>query len=172
MHNDKMGEAEHQSRPYQRFDRIIGETGKILFEIVGIATEMPHERGIDILQAPTRDHSIIARDEKTREHTEITHILPCIATRDSAVCPRSVGLRMATNNKLIDYALKVKKNNEAEKAKKLAEEAEKKEKNRLANQRRAEKNRKKREAEETKLEKTFMTAMAGLIKELKENDGH
>lgn len=75
-------------------------------------------------------------------------------------------------NKLIDYALKVKKNNEAEKAKKLAEEAEKKEKNRLANQRRAEKNRKKREAEETKLAKTFMTAMAGLIKELKENDGH
>lgn len=75
-------------------------------------------------------------------------------------------------NKLIDYALKVKKNNEAEKAKKLAEEAEKKEKNRLANQRRAEKNRKKREAEETKLAKTFMTVMAGLIKELKENDGH
>ena len=104
MHNDKMGEAEHQSCPYQRFDRIIGETGKILFEIVGIATEMTHERGIDILQAPTRDHSIIARDEKTREHTEITHILPCTATRDSAVCPCRVGLRMATNNKLIDYA--------------------------------------------------------------------
>lgn len=75
-------------------------------------------------------------------------------------------------NKLIDYALKVKKNNEVEKAKKLAEEAEKKEKNRLANQRRAEKNRKKREAEETKLAKTFMTAMAGLIKGLKENDEH
>lgn len=75
-------------------------------------------------------------------------------------------------NKLIDYALKVKKNNEAEKAKKLAEEAEKKEKNRLANQRRAEKNRMKREAEETKLAKTFMAAMTGLIKELKENDGH
>ena len=75
-------------------------------------------------------------------------------------------------NKLIDYALKVKKNNEVEKAKKLAEEAEKKEKNRLANQKRAEKNRKKREAEETKLAKTFMTAMAGLIKGLKENDEH
>lgn len=75
-------------------------------------------------------------------------------------------------NKLIDYALKVKKNNEVEKAKKLAEEAEKKEKNRLANQKRAEKNRKKREVEETKLAKTFMTAMAGLIKGLKENDEH
>ena len=73
MLDDQVGSKEHQERPEDRLDRILGELHEIRLEEVWVATvQVSDERSPDILQAPARHHSIITRDEETCEHTHIT----------------------------------------------------------------------------------------------------
>ena len=72
---------------------------------------MPRERGIDILQAPTRNHHIIARDEKGGEHTKITHQLPWTAIAQHGIGTGSVAVGTPADDKLVHYTGDAQKKN-------------------------------------------------------------
>ena len=65
---------------------------------------MPHERCIDILQAPAGDYGIIAHDDETRENTEIAHPLPCRSVRQFGIGTCRIGLRPASDDKFANHA--------------------------------------------------------------------
>jgi len=104
MNDDIMSEQQYGRQPENRPYGVCRECLEIALYIVGIAMKLTHDRRVDILQAPSRHHSVIACDEKSGNHAEQPHILPRLATTHLGVCPVGVGRSMSPDDKLSNHA--------------------------------------------------------------------
>ena len=102
--DDEMGDEKENHRPYNGFERMRRESGEILLHIIGIAAERPHYGAIDILQAPPRDDSVVARDEIAGDHTQVSDVFPCAAIREPMVGPGGIGGTVAPDDELAHHA--------------------------------------------------------------------
>ena len=80
MDNHEVGDPQDDDRPEDRPHRACGKRVEIGFHRRGITMQFTHDRRIDILQAPSRDDGIVARDQESREHTQQSHILPRLSS--------------------------------------------------------------------------------------------
>ena len=104
MQDDEMGDAQEEHGPENRFEGVAAELAEIGADVVGVAMQVAGDRGIQILQTPARHHGIVARDEKPRDDTEITHNPPRLASRQFRVGTCRIRLGMSADDELIDHA--------------------------------------------------------------------
>ena len=104
MFDNQVGHHEDNHRPQDGFDRIGAQFGKVGAEILWVALQMAYQRGPHILQTPTADHRIVARDEESREHTHIAYCGPRRSTSQQSIGACRIGLCMATHNEFADHA--------------------------------------------------------------------
>ena len=92
-------DAEEKERPHHGVDGMVGEIGKILPDIVGIALQVSGNGRKNILKCPTGHHAIEAHDNETREDAHIADYLP----RPTTIGARGILLSMAPHDKLAEH---------------------------------------------------------------------
>ena len=98
-----MRDGDDGDGPEYRANGISRKVMKILCHLLGRTVQFAHYRGIDVLQAPSRHHGIISRDEKSRDDTHQSHEFPCRAVGQFAVSARRIGCSMAADDELADH---------------------------------------------------------------------
>ena len=89
-----MGDEEDGNGPEDRTQRRRRELSEIGGHVVGIAFQLPSCRGIDVLQTPTADNSVVAGDKEAGGNAEKADELreeQAPATRCFAVSSRGLG---------------------------------------------------------------------------------
>ena len=104
MFDDEIRQHEDDHRPCHRSDGVGAERREILPEVFRVALQLTGERCPDILQAPAADDSIIAGNEKSRQHTHVTDDSPGGASGQFTISPGGVGLSVAANDEFADHA--------------------------------------------------------------------
>ena len=102
--NHEMGDEKDGDRPEDRPHGITRKLVEIPGHKVGIALQFAHHRSVDVLQAPARNHGIVARDDKPGEHTHVAHPLPRTSTRKFGVGPSGIGGSVAAYDELTHHA--------------------------------------------------------------------
>ena len=92
----QMREHKYRHRPQNRAQRRCREVGEVTRNVCRIAPHLPRRRSEDVLQAPSRHHSIVAGDEESCENAHVPHyfqaVPPAICEYARAVLAARSGL--------------------------------------------------------------------------------
>ena len=107
--DNQMAKNKDGYRPKHGHDGRRRERLEIVLGIAGIALQLAHHGSIDVLQAPTTYHSIVAGDEKSRENAERANKrgkqrLPASCFSHLLVGTSRVGCSMTTDNQFTHHA--------------------------------------------------------------------
>ena len=103
-HHDEVREDNEDDGPYKRLYGRGGELLEIFLHISGIAVDVTHDRGEEILQTPARNDGIETEDDERCEGSDEPHGSPCLAASRPSISPCGIGGTVATYDKLGDHA--------------------------------------------------------------------
>ena len=95
-----MCKEDKEYSPHYRTCGVRGEVGEILSYVVGVTDEFSGYGGNDVFQCPSGDDGVGSHDDKSCEHSHISHQFP----RPSAVGACGVSLCVAAYDKLADHS--------------------------------------------------------------------
>ena len=99
-----MGHEQNGNSPQHGAEGRRREVLKILADVLRVAVELATGRSENVLQTPARHHSIITRDDKTRQHAHTPNEAPRARLAHLAIRTPSIGSAMTSDDKLIHHA--------------------------------------------------------------------